>query len=92
MTDTLTHDLHDDRRNSAGRAEIREIVERVMRLEDEIRAINSDKSDIFKEAKGRGLNVKALKAVIAHLRKDPSERAMIEADVELYLDAIGEAR
>lgn len=67
------------------------IVERVERLETEITALNEDKSDIFKEAKSDGLDVKILKRVIAIRRQDPSKRAEEEAILDLYLSAVGVA-
>jgi uncharacterized protein (UPF0335 family) len=68
-------------------AEIRSFVERVERVEDEIRERNELKSDIYKEAKGRGLDVKALKRVVADRRKDSSEKQEFDTLYELYWDA-----
>lgn len=70
------------------RDQLRSFVERVERLEAEIAELNSDKSDIFKEAKGNGFDVKALKAVIAYRRKDVTEREQQDALFRLYLDTI----
>jgi uncharacterized protein (UPF0335 family) len=66
-------------------SQLRSIVERIERLEAEIASLNSDKSDIYKEAKANGFDVKALRAVIAYRRKDPNERAELDAIVETYL-------
>lgn len=66
-------------------SQLRAIVERIERIESEIADMNSDKSDIFKEAKATGFDVKALKAVIAYRRKDPTERDEQEALFDLYL-------
>jgi len=66
-------------------SQLRAIVERIERIEADIAEMNSDKSDIFKEAKANGFDVKALKAVIAYRRKDPAERSEQEALFDLYL-------
>ena len=66
-------------------AEIRALVERVEYLDGEISERNSDKRDIYAEAKGKGFDVPALKAVIAYRRKDPCEaRSNYEASSETY--------
>jgi uncharacterized protein (UPF0335 family) len=73
---------------------VRSFVERIERLEDEVKAINSDKSDVYKEAKSKGLDTKALKSVIARRRKDPSELDVQEALVQQYelaLEPAGES-
>lgn len=69
-------------------SQLRSIVERIERVEEEIKSLNDDKRDIYAEAKGNGFNVKALKAVIAYRRKDPTERDELETDVALYLDEL----
>ena len=66
-------------------SQLRSIVERVERLEEEIKGLNDDKRDIYAEAKANGFDVKALKAVIAYRRKDPTEREDHSALVETYL-------
>lgn len=63
-------------------------VERIERLEEEARAINSDKSEVYKEAKGNGFDVKVLKRVVAERRMDRSERLEREAIFDLYWNAV----
>ncbi|EFO32600.1 conserved hypothetical protein [Roseibium sp. TrichSKD4] len=67
---------------------LRAFVERVQRLEEEIRVINDDKADIYKEAKGEGFDTKILKMVIRDLRKQPHEREEQAAVYDLYMDAL----
>lgn len=71
---------------SAG--QLRSFVERIERIEEEIKASNDDKRDIYAEAKSNGFDVKALKVVIARRRKDPSELSAHEALVETYQAAL----
>lgn len=71
--------------------ELRSFVERIERIEEEIRAGNDDKRDVYAEAKGRGYDVKVLKRVIAHRRKDANEVAEQDAIFDLYLDALTRA-
>ena len=75
--------------NIAG-GQLRSIVERVERLDEEIKGLNEDKSEIFKEAKGNGFDVAVLKEVIKLRRKDPTELAERDAVLELYLRALAQ--
>jgi uncharacterized protein (UPF0335 family) len=74
-----------------GNGQLRSIVERVERLETDIAEMNADKSDVFKEAKGNGFDVKILKRVIAARRKDPAKLAEEEQLFELYMAQVGGA-
>lgn len=69
--------------------QLRTIVERVERLNEEIDALNGDKKDVYAEAKANGFDVKALKAVVAERRKDPAAVAEFDALVDLYKAALG---
>lgn len=77
--------------NSEGVAaeEIKQFVERIERMEEEIRERNADKSEIYSEAKARGFDVKIMKQVVALRRKDPAERRENETVLLLYLNALG---
>jgi uncharacterized protein (UPF0335 family) len=74
-----------------GNGQLRSIVERVERLETDIAEMNADKSDVFKEAKSNGFDVKILKRVIAARRKDPAKLAEEEQLFELYMAQVGGA-
>ena len=70
-------------------SQIASVVERIERMEDEKSAIALDISEIYKEAKGTGFDVKILKKVIA-LRKQPqSKRDEEQAILDLYMSAMG---
>ena len=68
---------------------IRSVVERVEKLEEEKKAISDDIKDVYTEAKGNGLDVKALRTVVRLRRQDVDERAEQEAILETYLHAMG---
>jgi uncharacterized protein (UPF0335 family) len=75
--------------NSIAAGELRQFIERVERLEEEVKAINDDKAEVYGEAKGRGYDVKTIKRVIAIRRKDRDLRLEEDAMLELYLTALG---
>lgn len=68
---------------------LQSIVQRIERLEEEIGTLNEDKSEIYKEAKGNGYDVKVLREVIRIRRKDAAEHAEHEALVDIYRRTLG---
>jgi uncharacterized protein (UPF0335 family) len=75
--------------NSIAAGELRQFIERVERLEEEVKAINDDKAEVYGEAKGRGYDVKTIKRVIAIRRKDRDQRLEEDMLLETYLTALG---
>jgi uncharacterized protein (UPF0335 family) len=75
--------------DSVAHDQIKAFVERIERLDEELKSINDDKKEVFAEAKGNGFDVKALKIVIRKRAQDHAERMELEALVELYEAALG---
>jgi uncharacterized protein (UPF0335 family) len=71
------------------RAQLRAIVERVERLEEEKAGIGADIRDIYAEAKGNGYDVKALRTIVRLRKQDANERAEQETILETYMQALG---
>lgn len=69
---------------------IRSIIERVERLEEEIKDLMEAKKEVFAEAKGEGYDVKVLRKVIRIRKQDKAKRQEEEAILDLYLSALGE--
>jgi uncharacterized protein (UPF0335 family) len=69
--------------------QLRAIIERVERLEEEKKAIADDIRDVYAEAKGNGYDVKALRTVVRLRKQDKQEREEQEAILETYLQALG---
>lgn len=70
------------------RLQLKSIVERVERLEAEIADLNADKSDIYKDARSNGFDVKAIKKVVSRRKLDDNKRVEEDAVFETYWDAI----
>ena len=70
---------------------IKATVEKLERLESEIAGLNDDKRDVYAEAKGHGLDVKALKTILRLRRQDVDERREQSHVVETYMRALGMA-
>ncbi len=69
--------------------EIRQFVERYERLDAERQEAAEAMKEVMAEAKGRGYDTKALKALIALRKRDPEDVAEAEAILELYRKAMG---
>lgn len=68
---------------------LRSLVERIERLSEEKAALSVDISDIYKEAKSAGYDVKALRKVIHDRKQDAAALEEIETLVEVYKRALG---
>jgi uncharacterized protein (UPF0335 family) len=68
--------------------QLRAIVERIERVEEEIKELTEGKKEIYLEAKGNGFDVKILREVIRVRKQDQKERDEQESLLDLYLQAI----
>ncbi len=71
--------------------QLRSIVERIERLEEEKKALADDIKEVYAEAKANGFDTKVLRVVIRLRKQDSAERAEQEALLDLYLHALGMA-
>ena len=69
--------------------QLKSIIERIERLEEEKKTISDDIRDVYAESKGNGFDVKALRAVIRLRKQDPNERQEQETILETYMQALG---
>ena len=76
---------------SSAKDQLRTIVARIERLEEEKAALAADLREVYAEAKGNGFDVKALKSVVRMRKQDESKRREDEAVLVTYLHALGMA-
>lgn len=76
--------------NQAAQGQLRSIIERVERLEQEKAEIAEQIKEVFAEAKGNGFDVKILRKVVRLRKTDRAKRLEEEAITDLYMSAIGE--
>jgi uncharacterized protein (UPF0335 family) len=69
--------------------QLKAIIERVERLEEEKKTIADDIRDVYAEAKGNGFDTKALRTVVRLRKQDKQEREEQEAILDTYLQALG---
>jgi len=76
--------------NSTAQTQLKTIVERIERLEEDKAGIMADLKEVYAEAKGNGFDVKTLRKVVRIRKQDRAKRQEEEAILDLYLSAIGE--
>ena len=76
--------------NSTAQTQLKTIIERIERLEEDKAAVMADLKEVFAEAKGNGFDVKILRKVVRIRKQDRAKRLEEEAILDLYLSAIGE--
>jgi len=69
--------------------ELRLLIERAERLEEEKKAIADDIKDVMGEAKARGYDTKAIKQIMRIRKKKKEEFQEEEAILETYMAALG---
>ena len=70
-------------------AQLKSIIERVERLEEEKKALADDIRDVYAEAKANGFDAMTLRNVVRMRKQDRAEREEQEALLDLYLHALG---
>jgi uncharacterized protein (UPF0335 family) len=80
-----------DTKTSFAKGQLKSLVERIERLEEEKKAIADDIKEIYAEAKGQGFDTKILRKVIGIRKRDSHEREEEAAILDLYLNALGMA-
>jgi len=66
-------------------------VERVERIDEEIKALNEGKKEVFAEAKGEGFDVKVLREILRLRKQDKEERDEQDSLLDSYLKAMENA-
>jgi uncharacterized protein (UPF0335 family) len=78
-----------DTKTSFAQGQLRSLIERIERLEEEKKAIAADIKEIYGEAKANGFDTKIMRKVVSLRKKEATERAEEEAILDLYLAALG---
>ena len=69
--------------------QLKAIIERIERLEEEKKATSDDIRDVYAEAKGNGFDVKALRSIVRLRKLDTDERREQQEVLETYMHAMG---
>lgn len=77
-----------DERNTTGE-ELRLLIERIERLEEEKKAIADDIKDVYSESKSRGFDAKVMRQIVRLRKMESHARQEWEAVLETYMTALG---
>jgi uncharacterized protein (UPF0335 family) len=69
--------------------QLRSIIGRVEKLEEEKTGISADIREVFAEAKGNGFDIRAIRSIIRLRKMDASEREEQETILDTYRRALG---
>ena len=69
--------------------ELRLLIERIERLEEETKAIADDVRDVYAEAKARGYDPKTMRTVVRLRKMETHVRQEAEAILDTYKAALG---
>ena len=70
-------------------AQLKSLIERIERLEDEKRALGEDIKEVYAEAKGTGFDAKIMRQLIKIRKMDKNEHDEQETLLDLYKRALG---
>jgi uncharacterized protein (UPF0335 family) len=74
---------------SVAAEQLRQLIERIERLEEEKKSFQDDIKDVFGEAKATGFDVKTMKAILRLRRMEKHHRDEADALLETYRAALG---
>jgi uncharacterized protein (UPF0335 family) len=69
--------------------QLRLLVERIERLEEEKKGISEDVKDVYLEAKATGFDAKVMRQIIRLRKMQPHDRQEQEAILATYMNALG---
>ncbi len=74
---------------SIAAGQLKSLIERIERLEEEKQTIAADIREVYAEAKANGFDTKVMRQVVRIRKQDSAERQEEEAIRDLYLHALG---
>jgi uncharacterized protein (UPF0335 family) len=69
--------------------ELRQYIERIERIEEELDGAKGDRKDVYSEAKAVGFDTKAIRKIVRIRKMDPTQRQIDEAVEDTYRTALG---
>ena len=78
-----------DTLNATAQTQLRTVIERIERLEEDKAGVMADLKEVYAEAKGNGFDSKIIRKVVRMRKQDKAKRLEEEALIDLDLSAIG---
>jgi uncharacterized protein (UPF0335 family) len=73
----------------AAAGQLRAFIDRIEKVNDDMKELQDDRKDIMAEAKGSGFDTKAIREILRLRKQEASAREEHEAIVDLYKSALG---
>lgn len=89
MTETPAKEGHNIKVGGLAVDQLKGIISRIEKLEEEKAGIGADIRDVYAEAKGNGFCCKSIRTIIKLRKMDTSERQEAETILETYMRALG---
>ena len=67
---------------------LKQLIERIERLEEDKAAVAEDIKEVYAEAKGEGFDTKVMRQIVRLRKMNHADRQEMEALLELYLNAL----
>lgn len=71
--------------------QLRQLIERIERLEEEKAALSEDLREVYSESKGQGFDTKTIRQIIRLRKMNTDDRQEQDALLDMYRDALGMA-
>ncbi len=75
--------------NGSAQGQLKSVIERIERLEEDKKSVMEDLKSVYAEAKGNGFDTKIIRKIIRLRKQETAQRQEEEALLDLYLSAIG---
>jgi uncharacterized protein (UPF0335 family) len=75
--------------NGSAQGQLKSVIERIERLEEDKKSVMEDLKSVYAEAKGNGFDTKIIRKIIRLRKQDTAQRQEEDALLDLYLSAIG---
>jgi len=85
----MTEPTIGDNSQKFAKDQLRSIIERIERLEEEKKTISDDIRDVYTESKGNGYDVKALRTIVRMRKQDACDREREDTILDTYKQALG---
>jgi uncharacterized protein (UPF0335 family) len=89
MASSAAAEQHEQPSTRFAKDQLKSIVERIEKLEEEKKATSDDIRDVYAEAKGNGFDAKALRTIVRMRKMDVDERREQQDVLDTYLNALG---
>ena len=78
-----------DNAQTVAAGQLRALIERIERLEEDKQSVADDIKDVYAEAKGTGYDVKIMRKIVSLRRQDHHKRKEEEELLDAYMSALG---